>query len=275
MSVATSAYGGVAVVPTRPARAPAYPIASVDNALRLMLLFGDRQVLRLSEASEALGIVRSTAHRLLAMLQHHGFIEQDPGSRAYVAVPALSELGLASMQHRDVMAAARPVMSALAAELDAATHLCLLRGRNVAFTETVENRAHRHAAGGNRRSFPAHCLAGGQALLAEIPFEAVALLYGGHLGAGLTEHSIGTFEALEHALAEVRVRGWAVSFEQRESGVGEIAAAIRTGPSRPRAAVAVSLPLDRLREDRVASVARLVLRAAMLVERGLPRARTM
>jgi hypothetical protein len=34
---------------------PAYPIASVDNALRLLVLFRDRPRVRLSEASEYLG----------------------------------------------------------------------------------------------------------------------------------------------------------------------------------------------------------------------------
>src|SRR5256885_2353083 len=42
--------------------------SSVDNALRLLTLIGERRVLRVAEASEALGVARSTAHRLLAAL---------------------------------------------------------------------------------------------------------------------------------------------------------------------------------------------------------------
>ena len=45
---------------------PTYPIESVDNALKLLGMFRKRQLVRVSEAGDALGIARSTAHRLLA-----------------------------------------------------------------------------------------------------------------------------------------------------------------------------------------------------------------
>ncbi|MBA3294655.1 MAG: helix-turn-helix domain-containing protein [Geodermatophilaceae bacterium] len=64
---------------------PTYPITSVGNALRLLLLFRERKAIRLSDASDYLGVANSTAHRLLAMLVHHEFVEQDPGQRTYIA----------------------------------------------------------------------------------------------------------------------------------------------------------------------------------------------
>jgi IclR family acetate operon transcriptional repressor len=68
-----------------PSDTPTYPIASVDNALRLIAALQDRGALRVSEASLLIGCGRSTAHRLLAMLKHHGFAEQDPDTRIYLA----------------------------------------------------------------------------------------------------------------------------------------------------------------------------------------------
>jgi IclR family transcriptional regulator, acetate operon repressor len=47
---------------------------SVDNALRLLELIGDRQALRVAEAAELLGVARSTAHRLLTALRRRGFV---------------------------------------------------------------------------------------------------------------------------------------------------------------------------------------------------------
>ena len=59
--------------------APAYPIGSVDKALRLLLLVAERPGgIRIGEASALLGVAPSTAHRLLQMLSHYGFAEQDP-----------------------------------------------------------------------------------------------------------------------------------------------------------------------------------------------------
>src|SRR5437763_16212817 len=72
-----------------PRSRPAYPIASVDRALRLLLLVAQRSRLRLSEASEALGVAPSTAHRLLAMLVFHDLVRQED-RYAYVPGPALA-----------------------------------------------------------------------------------------------------------------------------------------------------------------------------------------
>ena len=61
---------------------PQYPIESVDNALKVLLLLGERSSLRLTDVSQYLGVATSTAHRLLAMLQYRGFVQQDPKSKA-------------------------------------------------------------------------------------------------------------------------------------------------------------------------------------------------
>ena len=65
-----------------PSALPQYPIESVDNALRLLLLFAEQPRIRLTDASSYLGVASSTAHRLLAMLQYRGFVRQEMPSRA-------------------------------------------------------------------------------------------------------------------------------------------------------------------------------------------------
>ena len=69
-----------AAVPAADSLAPQYPIESVDNALKLLLLLGEQPQIRLSEATRYLGVASSTAHRLLAMLSYRGFVRQDPVS---------------------------------------------------------------------------------------------------------------------------------------------------------------------------------------------------
>jgi DNA-binding IclR family transcriptional regulator len=61
--------------------APAYLLRSVDHALQLLLLFRSKQSLRVSEVADHLGVARSTAHRLLGMLVHRQFAEQDAVTR--------------------------------------------------------------------------------------------------------------------------------------------------------------------------------------------------
>ena len=92
---------------------PQYPIESVDNALKVILLLAQRPSLRMTDVSEYLGVASSSAHRLLAMLQYRGIVRQNPGSRTYIAGPALDDLAFGALGRLDVRSQARPVMARL------------------------------------------------------------------------------------------------------------------------------------------------------------------
>ena len=71
-----------------PKSPPPYTITSVDNALRIAAMLQMEGALTVSEVAARLGVARSTAHRLLAMLVYRDFAEQDE-SRSYRAGPVL------------------------------------------------------------------------------------------------------------------------------------------------------------------------------------------
>src|SRR3982751_2576179 len=91
-------------------------LTSVDNALWLLQLVGDRQALRVAEAAELLGVARSTAHRLLTALRRRGFVTQDRPSGPDRPGPALYEIGLAAVSRIDIRRVARPVLEQLREE---------------------------------------------------------------------------------------------------------------------------------------------------------------
>ena len=230
-----------------PGQEPAYPIASVNNALRLLLLFRSQPRVRLSEASEHLGVAHSTAHRLMAMLAYHGFVRQEPDSRAYVAGPALVEIGLAAVRQLDIRQRARPVLEDLAASLGETAHLAVLEGSNVRYLDCAESARALRVASRTGSALAAHCTASGKALLAELPDTEVSAMLGGQAPlTALTDRSITTRSRLLAELREVRARGYAVNLEESEEGVASVAVAVR-GPQRlPMAALAVSAPMSRM-----------------------------
>ena len=87
--------------PTDLGPVPQYPIESVDNALKVLLLLDERPELRLTEVSEHLGVASSTAHRLLAMLQYRGFVHQDRATKAYRPGPALTRIAFSVLERLD------------------------------------------------------------------------------------------------------------------------------------------------------------------------------
>lgn len=118
---------------------PQYPIESVDNVLRVLLLMGERQKLRLTDVSQYLGVASSTAHRLLAMLQFRGFVRQDTVTRSYVPGPGLDNLAFGVLRRLDVRNRARPVLERLNADLQETVHLGRLEGADVHFIDSIES----------------------------------------------------------------------------------------------------------------------------------------
>lgn len=122
------------------AKPPQYPIESVDNALRLLLLLGERSEVRLTEASVYLDVASSTAHRLLSMLQYRGFVRQDPISKAYLPGPALTGVAFAVFFARmDIPRVAAPILRQLSDALQETVHIGMLDGTSVRFIAALES----------------------------------------------------------------------------------------------------------------------------------------
>jgi IclR family acetate operon transcriptional repressor len=228
---------------------PAYPISSVDNALRLLQLFRERDSVRLTEACTYLDVAHSTAHRLLAMLVHHGFVQQDVRTRAYRPGPTLIEIGLAVVQKMDVRTQARPILEELAARFEETVHLVVLEGTQVRYVDAVESTRALRVAPRMGSLLPAHCTSAGKALLADLPDPLLRKMYADPVTlAPQTDRSLSTLSQLVAALEEIRASGYATNFEETEEGVGSVAIALR-GPSGDAvAAVAVAVPISRLNQ---------------------------
>jgi DNA-binding IclR family transcriptional regulator len=219
---------------------------SVDNALQLLELMGERHVLRVAEAADLLGVARSTAHRLLSALRRRGFVMQDKPNGAYRPGPVLNEIGLAAIGRIDIRRVARPVLEDLRDQTRETVSLSLLEGRNVRFVDCVESP--RAVRVGNRTGivFPAHCTAGGKAILAALPPVELTRRYRDRELTARTRSSIADWDALERDLAQVREKGYAVNLEEGEPGVCAVATALRDPTGAPLGAIAVVVPAGRM-----------------------------
>lgn len=224
---------------------PQYPVESIDNVLRVLLLLAERSSIGVSDVSEHLGVATSTAHRLLAMLRYRGFVRSEPQTRRYVPGPTLDELGFASLRRFDGRALARPVLERLSAELGETVHFGRLEGTQVRFLDSVESSRALRVASRSGRTMPAHCTSTGKALLAGLPDEELCQLYPDEELPQLTIRSIGSRSDLLAVLRRVRADGFALSREESEEGVSSVAMAVRS--TRPTGlAVNVSVPVSRM-----------------------------
>jgi len=234
-------------------RRPAYPIASVDRALRLLLLVAQRSRLRLSEASEALGVAPSTAHRLLAMLVFHDLVRQED-RHSYVPGPALATIAQATISEIDLRLLARPIIEQLAAATDESVHLAVLEGRMVRYLDGLESTRVLRIASRTGRTVPAHYVATGKALLAAMPWSQVERMLASVRLETMTDRSVTELGVLAKQLERVRRLGYAMFQGESEEGAASIAMSVRDAAGRVVAAIHVAAPavrMDRARQDRL------------------------
>jgi DNA-binding IclR family transcriptional regulator len=237
---------------------PGYPIESVDRALMLLLALEETDAISVSEAGEMLGVSRSTAYRLLSMLQYRDFVRQDPRTKAYVGGPALLRVGLAAVRQLDVRATVRPLLEAIVEELDETAHLVVLQRADAFFLDCVESHKAIRAAARTGTSLPAHCTAGGKVLLAQLAPERLRSLLSDTKLAALTPKSLTSVGALAKELERVRQQGYALNDGESEVGLRAVAVSLRSGRPSVDASIVVSAPEARMNAKRVAKVARTI-----------------
>jgi DNA-binding IclR family transcriptional regulator len=239
--------GEVPAVPGVPV--PQYPIESVDNALKVLLLLGERSELRLTDVAEYLDVASSTAHRLLAMLQYRGFMRQDPRTKVYRPGTALTGVAFSILQRFDVRETLHPFLESLNQDLAETVHLAVLDGGTVRFIDAIESPQASRVSSRLGKSMPAHCTSSGKAMLSYLSGDELRRLYPDEELDGLTPNSVRTRTALESELAKVRRRGYATSNQESENGVSSLAVGFPPSQVPMRMALNVSAPVHRMNRD--------------------------
>jgi IclR family acetate operon transcriptional repressor len=244
---------------------PAYAIDSVDHALRLAVLLQEEGPLRVADAAQRLGVARSTAHRLLAMLVYRDFAEQD-ADRRYQAGPVLRRPAAAEPAAARLREVALPYLQALVERTGESANLVVLLGDQVRFVATAECDQVLRVGDREGRRLPAHLASGGRALLAARTDAEITELYSAP-GAPAVE-----VPRLLRDLRRVRRQGFAVNDQATETGVTAIGVALRAPNGTPAAACSIAMPTARYRRDyrdRLPEWVRSLAGTAAAIERDL------
>lgn len=248
----------------------------MDNALLLLHILRDQGVVTVSQAAELLGVARSTAHRLLAMLVYRDFAVENEDHK-YLPGPSLYVSAVENRPTGEYNARLRPIMSTICADTGETVQLAVRSGRWVRFISTVESTQTIRV--GDRRgvALPARLTATGRAILADLPPAHLRQLYqeqgrgdgqGNGPGQGSDpEARIGDAQwaRLVRELELTRHRGYAVNAEATESDLVAVGIAVRDGEGRVAAAVSVAGPKTRVGEQRIREIGEYLVSKANLL----------
>lgn len=223
-----------------------HPIASVDNALRVIMMLAEQPSVRVLDVAETLGVARSTAHRVLTALLARGFVVQD-ARKIYHRGPFFDIIAERAAPRLDIRAHLHPHLVALSERLGETVHLGVLEGNGARFIDGVPSTRTLRVGVRTGMLLPAHRTSIGKALLAELPAESLRALYPRGLD-GTAGTSIQDRHAFERQIAAVRRTGYARNDGESDARVAAVAMCVRDDSGLAVAAVAIALP--RVRFDR-------------------------
>ncbi|WP_160318035.1 MULTISPECIES: IclR family transcriptional regulator [Gordonia] len=215
-------------------------MTSAELALRTVKLVGQRGSITVAELSRELGVAPSTAHRVLNNCRRTEFVRQDVSGGPYVIGPAIHELALTATSARDLRQSAEPVLEQLRNSVDEMVSFYVLEGKSVRVVQALPGGRTTTAASGLGALLPAHCTAGGKAILAHESERELRHRFPGKRLTRHTDRSITDWDALLNELDVVRRRGWAVSVGEYDPSLTSLASAVLIGSGAPAGAVVLT-----------------------------------
>jgi DNA-binding IclR family transcriptional regulator len=247
-----------------------YQIQVLDRALAILeVLSQEGPDLSLADICEKLQLHKSTAHRLMMVLERYKFIEKNSVSGRYRLGLKLFELGTKAVSQLDLRERARPFLERVVLETGETVHLCIMDDTEVVYLDKVEPaRSVRMSSSVGRRN-PAHCTAVGKAMMAYLSNAEVESIVSKQGLKPFTRYTITTLSELKTDLVTIRKRGYAIDDEEHEEGVRCVGSVVRGHLGEPVAAISISGPSFRVTKEKIEHLAKPVVEAARSLSANL------
>ncbi len=238
-------------------RPPAKPVETtvlaVERALETVeLLSGAADGLSLAEIARGLIINKAIASRLLETLEHAGYVWRDAVAQRYHLTYRVSNLGLRQLQQSGLLGQCTSLLEDLAERTGELVRLSIVeRGEKITWV---------YAVVGTRRTLridpnfnfevSLHSHATGKAWLMALAPERVLELLKREGMTALTPHTNVDVTLLRKELDTASRRGFTLTYEENEIGVGAVAAPIMaprlSGRTECVGVVSVAAPTNRM-----------------------------
>lgn len=236
------------------------PIQSAERIFGVLEFLSAHGSARLIQISDALGLSKSTVHRLLASLISMEYVQQESATDKYYLTFKLVRLAEMMIDHIDIVALMRPFLTELAHLSRETVHLVERQEGSILYIDKVEstqNTVRMASRVGLRDSI--FTTAVGKCMLAQMNATMVQQLWQTYQPTLLTPHTILTFPHMSAELEQTKQRGFALDIEQNEIGVCCIAGCVLDRFGRAEHAFSISAPTYRMTDQRLAELSPLVL----------------
>jgi IclR family acetate operon transcriptional repressor len=201
-------------------------LGSVEKAVDVLFhLHGESSPQGVTAIGRALGLPKSSAHRLLAALSRRGLVERDERGRYRTGI-GLMALGLGALESEPIVVAARPVLEEGAQALGETFFLVAARAGRLVVLDKAEGTGFLRAAPRVGSSVPVHATAVGKLFLA---FGGDAIAAPAEPFERFSENTRTLAHELAAEVERARRRGFAENREEWIPGLSVLAAPVCVG----------------------------------------------
>jgi DNA-binding IclR family transcriptional regulator len=249
-------------------RGAASAVQSVDRAVSVLEILARHGEAGVTEIADELDVHKSTAFRLLGVLENRGLVAQAKDRGKYYLGAGVLRLAGAAAVRLDISQEGVPVCRELADELGETVNIAVLDDDAAVNIMQARGTASVTAQNWLGRRTPLHATSSGKVLLAHMS----PTLREGLLARSLprfTERTITGTSVLRGELEAVVEQGYGITIEELELGLAAAAAPIRAHDGKVIAAISVSGPVYRLNSDRLPEVAKRTVAAGAELSRRM------
>lgn len=227
-------------------------VPAVDRTARILMAFrSGEEELGVSELSKALGINKSTVHKIVATLCHYGFLYRNDDSKRYRLGHTLFELGNIALDGIDLRIVARPYVRRLALATGQTVLLGILDGDRIILIDREESPEPMKITSPIGLRIPACAGSFGKVLLSPEDLERLYALRG---LPSFTKNSITDLRKFKLEQMKAREQGFAVDIEEYLEGARAVSAPILGHGEKIVAAVTVVGFAAKMPDDRMPSI---------------------
>ncbi|WDE95332.1 IclR family transcriptional regulator [Lentisphaera profundi] len=224
-----------------------YIIPNLDRALRVMELLADNpKGLTMSEISDALKIPKNSAFRITATMDHRGFLERDPLSKAYILTNKMTNISHSTLAEKSLVENAWPSMLQLRDEtLETILFGTLVDTKGVVLEQAPAHHGFKFTVDIGTQ-FGLHTAAPGKAMLAHMSEREQDRFIQAMSFEKYTKNTITNADDFRTELAKAKIQGYGVDCDEEREGMRCVAAPVFNSKRQPIAAIWLTGPSSRI-----------------------------
>jgi IclR family transcriptional regulator, KDG regulon repressor len=240
-----------------------YMVPAVDRAVRILsMLSNGNQGMTLAEIASATGWHKSSIHKILVTLDHHGFLDRNEATKRYTLGIELMRCGQSVLNNLHFNHSARSLLKELADYSGETATLAILRGTLMVIVDVVQSPGELRVSPPVGTMDPVTAKSNGKAVIAWLPDDRVDEIIKMIGLPSKTRNSIIKGKLYRNELAAVRKQGFAIDIEEFQEGISAVSAPVFISERQILGTLSIIGPSFRMTEEKLKLYGRKCAKAA-------------